>query len=252
MREIDHLSNSELDRYEWQLDIDEFGVEGQKRLKGATVFISRCGGLGGIVAYELAAAGIGKLVIAHGGVVLSSDLNRQLLMTSDWVGKPRIESIERRLRELNPEIEIITFDQNVNVQNAEKFTEDADIIVDCAPLFEERFAMNNVAVKRNKILIECAMFGTEAQITSIKPGSTPCLRCLFPENPPLWKRRFPVFGAVSGSVGCLAAMEVIKIIGGFGDPLYNQMILMELSSMTFRKISIQKRINCPVCSQSNV
>ena len=100
------LNQEEKDTYAWQTTVPDFGEEGQVKLKNSTVFISRCGGLGSVVAYELAAAGIGKMVLAHGGNVKHSDLNRQLLMTHDWLGKPRIESVERRLKELNPRLEM--------------------------------------------------------------------------------------------------------------------------------------------------
>ena len=101
------LTDKERAVYEWQLDVPGFGEEGQEKLKNASVLVSRCGGLGSVVAYELASAGIGKLILAHGGNVKDSDLNRQLLMTDDWLGKPRIESVERRLKELNPRLEIL-------------------------------------------------------------------------------------------------------------------------------------------------
>ena len=148
------LNDEERATYEWQIWVPEFGEEGQEKLKGASVMISRCGGLGGVVAYELAAAGIGKMVIAHAGNVKHSDLNRQLLMTHDWLGKPRIESIERRLKELNPRLEIVAVPENVNEDNAEGLVAQADIIVDCAPLFKDRFLMNREADRQCKPLVE--------------------------------------------------------------------------------------------------
>lgn len=233
--------------YEWQLDVPGFGIEGQEKLKNASVFISRCGGLGSVVAYELAAAGIGKMVLAHAGNVKLSDLNRQLLMTHSQLGKSRIESVERRLKELNPRLEIIACAENINAQNAKKLIAQADIIVDCAPLFEERYLMNEQAVKQNKPMIECAMYELEAQVTTIVPGKTPCLSCLHPEFPKAWKRRFPVFGAVSGTVGCIAAMEVIKQLTGLGDSLHNQLLRFDLRAMAFQKFDIARNAQCLVC-----
>ena len=106
--------------YEWQLDVPGHGIEGQEKLKNSTVLISRTGGLGSVVAYELAAAGIGTLILVHGGNVKPSDLNRQLLMTHDWLGKPRIESAERRLKELNPRLNVISIPENINASNVEQ------------------------------------------------------------------------------------------------------------------------------------
>ena len=131
------LSPHEQDVYSWQITVPGHGEAGQRALKGASVLISRVGGLGSVVALELAAAGIGRLVLAHAGNVQPSDLNRQLLMTHDWIGKPRIESVERRLKELNPRLETLCVAENIHPGNVEQLVAQADLIVDCAPLFEE-------------------------------------------------------------------------------------------------------------------
>ncbi|MBT4863688.1 MAG: HesA/MoeB/ThiF family protein [Planctomycetaceae bacterium] len=247
MPERKPLTDEERAVYEWQLWVPEFGEAGQERLKGASVLVSRCGGLGSVVAYELAAAGVGQLVIAHAGNVKPSDLNRQLLMTHDWLGKPRVESAERRLKELNPRLEIVAVGENINEDNAAAIVEQVDLIVDCAPLFTERFAMNRQAVLQGKPIVECAMYDMEAQLTSIIPGETPCLACLHPSDPPAWKREFPVFGAVSGTIGCLGAMEAIKLLAGLGEPLTGRMLTCDLRDMTFRVRSLSRNANCPVC-----
>jgi molybdopterin-synthase adenylyltransferase len=243
------LTPEERDIYEWQIWVDDFGERGQSVLKGASVLISRVGGLGGVVAYELAAAGVGRLVLAHAGNVKPSDLNRQLLMTYDWLGKPRVESARRRLRELNPRLEVVTVNENVNEENAPSLVGQADLVVDCAPLFQERLAMNRQAVLQNKPLVECAMYDLEASITTVLPGKSPCLACYCPEPPPVWKREFPVFGAVSGAVGCLGAMEAIKVLAGFGEPLAGRMLMFDLREMTCstRKLTINP--DCPVCGK---
>ncbi|WP_206036020.1 HesA/MoeB/ThiF family protein [Crateriforma spongiae] len=241
------LSDEEKATYEWQMWVPDFGEHGQQKLKDASVMVSRVGGVGSVVAYELAAAGVGKLVLAHAGNVKPSDLNRQLLMTHDWIGKPRIESVRRRLLELNPRLEIVAVGENVNADNAADLVAQADVVVDCAPLFEERFAMNQQAVQQGKPLVEGAMYEMEAHLTTIIPGATPCLRCLYPELPQPWKRQFPVFGAVSGSVACMAAMEAIKLVSGLGDPLANRMLQMDLRDMSFRTLKIGRRESCSTC-----
>ena len=241
------LTDEERAVYEWQTWVPDFGEEGQERLKGATVLISRVGGLGSVVAYELAAAGVGRLVIAHAGDVKPSDLNRQLLMTHEQLGKPRIESAERRLNDLNPRLEIVPVAENVSEENVERLISEADLVVDCAPLFEERFLMNREAVRQSKPMVECAMYELQAQLTTIIPGESPCLACLFPEAPPAWKREFPVFGAVSGAVGCLAAMEAIKLISGVGESLSGELLTMDLRTMAFQRHRIGRRAGCAVC-----
>lgn len=212
---------------------------GQEKLKNTTVLISRCGGLGSVVAYELAAAGIGKLVIAHAGDIKASDLNRQLLMTHDALGTSRVESARRRLLDLNPRLEMETFNENINDGNAEHIVGCADIVVDCAPLFEERFAMNRAAMRQRKPVVECAMYDMEGQLTTFHPDSPYRLEHLYPRPPASWKREFPVFGAVSGTVGCMGAMEAIKLAAGVGTPLVGRMLVYDLREMTFRMVTLR-------------
>ncbi|MFG0261769.1 MAG: HesA/MoeB/ThiF family protein [Novipirellula sp. JB048] len=250
MHTLPSLTTEEQAIYEWQMWVPDFGAAGQQKLKDASVMISRVGGVGSVVAYELAAAGVGKLVLAHAGNVKPSDLNRQLLMTHDWIGKPRIESIQRRLLDLNPRLEIVAVGENVGPENAARLVEQCDVVVDCAPLFPERFLMNEQAVRQGKPMVECAMYEMEAHITTILPGRSPCLRCLFPEAPPTWRRQFPVFGAVSGTVACMGAVEAIKVIAEIGTPLAGRLIKMDLREMSFRSLNFARRPDCAVCSSA--
>lgn len=235
--------------YEWQLWTPGFDEEAQSRLKSATVLVSRVGGLGSPAAYELAAAGVGRLILAHAGNLKPSDLNRQLLMTHDWLGKPRVECAARRLRELNPRLEVVEIAENIGESNAEAIVGQADLVIDAAPLFEERLAMNDAAVRQGKPVVECAMYELQATITSVIPGSSPCLRCIVPEPPAPWKREFPVFGAVSGVVGCLGAMEAVKLLTGLGEPLSGRMITMDLRTMRFDTVSLSRRPGCEACGR---
>lgn len=252
MNERPELSAEELERYEWQLTVSDFGVEGQRRLKGTTVLISRVGGVGGSVALQLAAAGIGKLILAHSGNVRLNDLNRQLLMTTSGIGRLRIESAERRLRELNPNVEIETVNENVVESNAASLVERCDIAVSAAPLFSERLLMNREAVRQGKPMIDCAMYELDGRLTTIIPKKTPCLTCLTPESPPNWKRQFPVMSSVSCTLGSLAAMEVIKVAAGFGEPLVGRMLLCNLGSMNFQSLSIRRRPDCRCCGDQTM
>jgi molybdopterin/thiamine biosynthesis adenylyltransferase len=246
-----NLTDEERATYEWQMWVPDLGEAGQQKLKNASVMISRVGGVGSVVAYELAAAGIGKLVLAHAGNVKHSDLNRQLLMTHDWIGKPRIESIRRRLLDLNPRLDIVAVGENVNEQNAADLVAQCDLIVDCAPLFPERFAMNRQAVLQNKPLVECAMYEMEAHITTVLPNQSACLQCIFPEDPPTWKREFPVLGAVSGTVACMGAVEAVKVIAGLGDPLAGRLLRMDLRRMSFQMMKVARRDDCQVCGKED-
>ena len=142
------LDQFERETYEWQIWTSGFGEAGQQKLKDASVLISRTGGVGGVVAYELAAAGVGRLVLAHGGNLRANDLNRQLLMTHESIGKPRVECAARRLKELNPRLKVDAVAENVSEENAARLVGSVDLIVDCAPLFQERLLMNREAVRQ--------------------------------------------------------------------------------------------------------
>ena len=246
---LPELSDIEREVYSWQTTVDGFGEEGQRKLKNASVLISRIGGLGGLAAYELAAAGIGRLILAHAGDLKPPDLNRQLLMTHDALGTSRTDCAVKRLQDLNPRLKIEAVNENINDDNVAGLVAEADVVVDCAPLFEERFPMNRESVRQGKPLVECAMFEMEAHITSFMPGKTGCLRCLYPEKPDYWQRRFPVFGAVSGMVGCLGAMEAIKVICGLGKPLYNRLLTCDLRDMTFKTVNLRANPDCLVCRE---
>ena len=241
------LSDEERAIYEWQMSVPGMGEAGQRKLKQASVLISRVGGLGGVVAYELAAAGVGQLILAHAGNIQPGDLNRQLLMTHAGLGTSRIASAEKRLRELNPRLDVVAVPENVTADNVAKLVQQADIIVDCAPLFSERLLLNAAAVAQKKPIIDCAMYELTAQITTIIPGQTACLACRTPEPPATWKRQFPVFGAVSGAVACLGAMEAIKLICGLGEPLLDRLLMFDLRDMRFHTIRTARRTTCPVC-----
>jgi molybdopterin-synthase adenylyltransferase len=243
------LTDDEQATYQWQMWVEGFGERGQEALKGASVLVSRIGGLGGIVAYQLAAAGVGKLVLAHAGNIQPSDLNRQLLMTHSAIGTPRVASAVRRLHELNPRLEIVGVEENINSVNVSGLVEQVDLLVDCAPRFEERLAMNRAAVEQRKPLVECAMYELEASLTTVSPGATPCLACWCPEPPSAWKREFPVFGAVSGAVGCLAAMEALKVLAGLGEPLYGRMLTFDLRTMAFATRKLARNPECEVCGK---
>jgi molybdopterin/thiamine biosynthesis adenylyltransferase len=144
-------------------------------------------------------------------------------------------------------LEIEAVDENVDEDNAARLVTDADIVFDCAPLFEERLLLNRECVRQRKPLVDAAMFDLEGQLTTIIPGQTPCLACLYPEVPPGWKREFPVIGAVSATMANLAALEGIKLLAGFGELLTSKLLIFDARSMSFRKIGIHRRPGCAVC-----
>ncbi|HVJ88094.1 MAG TPA: HesA/MoeB/ThiF family protein [Caulifigura sp.] len=241
------LSPDEQARYEWQMWIEGHGEAGQRKLKGSSILVSRIGGVGGTAAIYLAAAGVGRLLLAHAGDIRPGDLNRQILMSTPLLGTSRVESAAEKLRELNPHVVIDVVPENLSDENADRLVGQVDLVVDAAPLFAERHAMNRAAVRAKKPLIEAGMYDYDAQLTTIIPGQTPCLACLWPNDPPHWKRQFPVLGAVSGAVGALAATEAVKLITGVGEPLTGRLLTMNLRSMSFRTLAIARNPDCPTC-----
>lgn len=244
------LTPEERQRYEWQMWSPQLGEYGQLLLKAKSVLISRIGGVGGIVALQLAAAGIGKLILAHAGEVRLDDLNRQILMTTPGIGQSRVNAARERLAALNPGVELRTLDENITEQNVARLVEDCDIIVSAAPLFTERLLLNREAVRQRKPLVDCSMYDFEGRVLTVLPGKTACLACIYPELPPHWKREFPVIGAVASTIGSLAALELIKLAANLEGTLAGQLLLCNLNEMQFRKIAIQRRADCAVCSTS--
>ncbi len=246
--DIAALDDSDRETYGWQIDIDGFGESAQRRLKGASVLVSRVGGLGGSVAQYLAAAGVGRLVLAHAGDIRPSDLHRQILMTHAGIGTRRIESATRRLRDLNPRLEVVAVPENISEANVEALVAQADVVVDAAPLFSERYLLNRAAMAARKPVVEAAVYDLELHLTTVQPGLTACLRCLYPEPSATWRRRFPILGAVSGVAGSLAALEVVKLLTDFEKPLTHELLVADLRSMTWRRFQTRRLSDCPDCA----
>ncbi|MBN3898220.1 MAG: HesA/MoeB/ThiF family protein [Nostoc sp.] len=242
-----NLIPSELERYHRQMMLPNFGEAAQKRLKSATVLVTGVGGLGGTSALYLAVAGVGRLILVRGGDLRLDDMNRQVLMTNDWVGKPRVFKARETLQAINPDIRVEAVHDYVTKENVDFLVQSADIAVDCAHNFTERNLLNEACVRWQKPMVEAAMNGMEAYLTTIIPGVTPCLSCLFPEKPDWNHRGFSVIGAVSGTLACLTALEVIKLITKFSQPLLSQLLTIDLMRMEFAKRHSYHDPSCLVC-----
>ena len=242
------LTDRDREMYKRQMQIPGFGEEAQLKLKNSSALISRVGGFGGPASLYLAMAGIGKLLIAHSGILTWSNLNRQILMRHDYVGKPRIECAGELFERLHPECEIVLIGEETTEEKAREWVSQVDIVCDCPPSFEERYALNKACVELRKPMIEAAMYGMEGSLTTIVPGETPCLACLVPRKPDWWQTYgFPVLGAVSAALGCLAAVEAVKVLTGFGETLKGKMLAYDADAMEFLKFPVTRRPDCPVC-----
>ncbi len=242
------LTETELERYRRQMMLEGFGLEEQQRLKASTALVAGIGGLGGTAAVYLAVAGIGRMVFAHSGTLTLSNMNRQILMRHGWIGGSRVVEAKRRIEEINPDVEVVIFDERTTADNAGRLLDGVDIALSARPTFYERRALNAACVEKGIPMIEAAMNGMEGYLFNVLPGRTPCLNCLFPDDDPEWEELgFPVLGAVSGTLGCLMSIEAIKMLTGYGRPLLSRMLLFNTVDMDFRKLKIKRDEGCSVC-----
>ncbi|MNZ87584.1 Molybdopterin-synthase adenylyltransferase [compost metagenome] len=233
-------------RYDRQLKL--LGEEGQKKLKSSVVMVAGIGGLGGTAAIYLAAAGVGKLILAHEGTIQLPDMNRQILMDSSCIGEERIGTAMQNLRRINPEVEIEGYNDKITYKEAEPWENGADIVIDARYDFPERYELNRLCITAGKPLVEAAMYGFEVSITTIVPKKTPCLVCLYPQISVDWEPLgFPVLGATSGLAGCMAAMEVVKWITGIGKPFMNVMHRINTLDMSSYTVAVKRNLTCTCC-----
>ncbi|WP_342434908.1 HesA/MoeB/ThiF family protein [Paenibacillus sp. FSL H7-0442] len=233
-------------RYGRQLKL--LGVEGQNRLKQATVMVAGIGGLGGTAAMYLAAAGVGKLILAHEGIIHLPDMNRQVLMDSGRIGEERMETALQHLHRINPETELEGHAHRITEESSGSWVEAADIVIDARYDFPERYALNRLCVRHGRPMIEAAMYAYEVSLMTIDPGRTACLECLYPEGGQPWEPLgFPVLGATSGLIGCMAALEAVKWITDAGNLFTDRMYRMNVLDMSSCTIAVKRNPRCPCC-----
>jgi adenylyltransferase/sulfurtransferase len=244
------LTDAEKIRYNRQIILPEWGEEGQRKIKQATVFIAGAGGLGSPVAIYLAVAGIGCLRICDSGEPELSNLNRQILHTDDDIGKKKVYSARETLSKLNPHVKIISLPEKIKRENISQLVANSQIIIDCLDNFETRYILNDHAVETGLPFIHAGVYGMSGQMTFIHSPETPCLQCIFPNPAP--PEIFPVVGATPGVIGSLEALEVLKYLTGKEETcLKNRLLIWEGDIGNFEEISIQKNPSCPVCGKKS-
>lgn len=228
---------------------DRAGVlspEGQRRLKNSSALVTRVGGMGGPASLCLAMAGVGRVIVAHGGVLVSADLNRQVLGCEQAIGRPRASQFADRLRSMNRFARIEAVDHEPSDEEAFELARQVDVVLSCPPGFEERMRLNRAAVRSGKPLIDAAQWGMSGTLIVVEPGRTACLECLYPEPPP-FEEMFPVIGGISSAIGGAAALEAIKILSGEGQPMYGRMWMIDSFSARSSIVELQRRADCPCC-----
>jgi adenylyltransferase/sulfurtransferase len=247
------LTNDEVRRYSRHLIMPEVGVEGQRKLKAARVLCVGAGGLGSPASLYLAAAGVGTLGLIDFDTVDFSNLQRQILFSTDDVGRPKLRAASDRLQGLNPNIRVVRHETMLNSSNALEIFKDYDIIVDGADNFPTRYLVNDACVLLGKPNVYGSIFRFDGQISIFATKNGPCYRCLYPEPPPPGLvpscAEGGVLGVLPGVVGTIQATEAIKLILGAGEPLIGRLLLFDALQMKFRTLKLQKDRECPVCGE---
>jgi len=242
----------QITRYARHFTLPEVGEKGQAKLLDAKVLCIGAGGLGSPAAFYLAAAGVGTIGLIDHDVVDLSNLQRQILHTNDRVGMPKVESAQKTLNALNPEVKVVPLNERLSSENVLRIIKDFDIVVNGCDNFPTRYLINDACVMAKKPLVDGSIFQFEGQATVFYPGRGPCYRCLFPEPPPPGAApscaEAGVLGVLPGLVGCVQALEAIKLILGVGRPLIGRMMHFDTLSGEVRVLKLRRDPNCLVCS----
>ena len=239
------LTSNELKRYERQISI--FGAEGQAKLKEAKVFIAGAGGLGSSISIYLAVAGVGKLRMVDNDIVALENLNRQILHWDNDIGKKKLESAAEKLKKMNPAVDVEFISATINEGNGAELVGDCDVIVDAMDNFAARYVLNKTALLREIPFFHGAVHGFYGQATTIIPGKTACLRCIFPEAPPPTVP--PVVGVTPGVIGCIQATEVMKYILRIGNLLENRLLMWDGLGVEMKEVALVKNPRCADCGK---
>jgi sulfur-carrier protein adenylyltransferase/sulfurtransferase len=247
------LTAEQRDRYSRHVLVPEVGLEGQLKLLDAKVLCLGAGGLGAPVTLYLAAAGVGTLGVVDDDVVDLSNLQRQVIHTTDSIGTPKVDSAERAIKALNPDVNVVKYQTRLDASNIMEIIEGYDIIVDGVDNFPTRYLLNDASVRLKIPVVSAAILGFEGQLSVFAPYEGPCYRCLFRQPPPA--ELAPscgangVLGVLPGTMGLLQATEVIKLIIGSGDPLIGRLLMYDALAATTTELKVRRDPECPICSR---
>lgn len=248
---VEALSHSEILRYSRHLLIPEVGLQGQQKLKEASILIIGTGGLGSPISLYLAAAGVGKIGLVDYDVVDYSNLQRQVIHGTSSLNKLKVESARDRMLDINPDINVITYNEPFTSANAIQIAREYDVLIDGTDNFPTRYLSNDVAVMLGKPNIYGSIYRFDGQVSVFDATRGPCYRCLFPEPPPPGLvpscAEGGVLGVLPGTIGTLQATEALKIILGIGEPLIGRLMLYNALDMSFEFVKLRKNPNCKVC-----
>jgi sulfur-carrier protein adenylyltransferase/sulfurtransferase len=247
------LTAEQRERYSRHLLLPEVGLEGQQKLLDAKVLLLGAGGLGSPAALYLAAAGVGTLGIVDSDEVDLSNLQRQVIHSSERIGVSKVDSAEQTIGALNPDVNVVKHKMRLGADNIMEILPDYDIVVDGLDNFPTRYLLNDASVRLKVPVVSAAILGFEGQLSVFKPYEGPCYRCLFPVPPPA--ELAPscgangVLGVLPGTMGLLQATEVIKLILGEGEPLIGRLLMYDALAARFTEVRVRRDANCPICSR---
>jgi adenylyltransferase/sulfurtransferase len=248
------LSNEEIARYSRHLIMPEVTIEGQRRLKQSCVLLIGAGGLGSPSSLYLAAAGVGRIGIVDFDVVDESNLQRQIVHDTSWLGKPKLDSAKSRLSALNPHVEIETHETALTRDNALEIMKGYDVVVDGTDNFQTRYLTNDACYFLKKPNVYGSIFRFEGQASVFWPDEGPCYRCLYPEPPPPGMvpscAEGGVLGILPGVIGGIQATEALKILMGIGEPLVGRLLLYDALTMSFKQLRLRRNPECPLCGEN--
>lgn len=246
------LSSEEIQRYSRHLTLPSFGMEGQKKLKAASVLLVGAGGLGSPLALYLAAAGVGKIGIVDFDVVDETNLQRQVIHGTSDVGRKKLDSARDKINDVNPFVEVKTYETALTSENALDILQEYDVVADGTDNFPTRYLVNDACVMLGIPNVYASIFQFEGQVSVFGTEAGPCYRCVYEEPPPPGLvpscAEGGVLGVLPGLVGTLQATEVIKVLSGLGEPLVGRLLMIDALDMQFRTLKIRKNPDCPVCS----
>ena len=247
------LTAEQRERYSRHLLIPEIGVEGQTKLLEAKVLLLGAGGLGSPTALYLAAAGVGTLGVVDDDDVDLSNLQRQVIHTTDRIGVPKVDSAEQSITAINPDVEVVKYKTRLDASNIIEIIDGYDVIVDGVDNFPTRYLLNDATVRLGIPVVSASILGFDGQLSVFKPHDGPCYRCLYPVPPPA--ELAPscgangVLGVLPGTMGLLQATEVVKLVTGAGEPLVGRLLLYEALGATFTELKVRRDPECPICSR---
>ena len=247
------LSTEQRDRYSRHLLIPEIGTDGQQKLLDAKVLLLGAGGLGSPTALYLAAAGVGTLGIVDDDVVDLSNLQRQVIHSTERIGIPKVDSAAETIHGLNPDVKVVKYPVRLDASNIMDIIEGYDVIVDGVDNFPTRYLLNDATVRLKIPVVSASILGFDGQLSVFKPYEGPCYRCLFREPPPA--ELAPscgangVLGVLPGTMGLLQATEVVKLILGIGDPAIGRLLLYDALAATLSEVKVHRDPECPICSR---